>query len=332
MRWPFRRTNAGAADKVPDGALRRYLSAEPVPRSTPISELALLAVDFETTGLTPAADHILSVGMIDVTGLSIPLGTATNFYVNPGHEVGQSAVIHQITDDELADAIPSAEALDRVFERLTGRVLLAHHAAIEVGFLAAAVRLLYGVSIELPAVDTMALGHRALGFDEDHPRDALQALEAPLTRRAAALPRPRRRGRRPGLRGAVPGPGPGAGSQGPRPAPALLLTPATTLAPRPSRAPAAAITGASIPDDHHLLVQASTSRRGPSGPRGRRRRGQRRAARHPRSRRGGRAPRLRRTTGLEPARAGRRAPAPRQQAHGAAGAPHGRVGLGRPRH
>ena len=80
MRWPFRRTNAGAADKVPDGALRRYLSAEPVPRGTPISELALLAVDFETTGLTPATDHVLSVGMIDVVGLSIPLGTATNFY------------------------------------------------------------------------------------------------------------------------------------------------------------------------------------------------------------------------------------------------------------
>lgn len=174
MRWPFRHTNAAAARHVPDGALRRYLATEPPPRGTPVAELPLLAVDFETTGLSPATDHILSVGMVDVTGLTIPLGTATSFHVNPGSEVGQSAVIHQITDDELAAGLPTAEALDRVFERLTGRVLLAHHAAIEVGFLAAAVRRLHGVGIEVPAVDTMGLGHRALGFDEDHPRDALR--------------------------------------------------------------------------------------------------------------------------------------------------------------
>lgn len=186
MIWPFRRTNASAAGKVPDGPLRRYLLSEPQPRTTPLGEVALLAIDFETTGLTPGTDHVLSVGMIDVDGLSIPLGTATNFYVNPGRDVGQSAVIHQITDDELADAIPTEEAVDRVFDRLAGRVLLAHHAAIEVGFLTSAVRRLYGVSVEVPAVDTMGLGHRALGFDEDHPRDALRLWKL---RARAGLPR-----------------------------------------------------------------------------------------------------------------------------------------------
>ncbi|MHA6512405.1 exonuclease domain-containing protein [Tessaracoccus sp. Z1128] len=186
MIWPFRRTNAAAAAKVPEGALRRFLTTEPQPRHTPLAEVALLAMDFETTGLTPGTDHLLSVGMVDVTGLSIPMGTATNFYVNPGQEVGQSAVIHQITDDELADAVTSAEAVEAIFDRLTGRVLLAHHAAIEVGFLTAAVRRLHGVSIDVPAVDTMVLGHRALGFDEDHPRDALRLWKL---RSRAGLPR-----------------------------------------------------------------------------------------------------------------------------------------------
>lgn len=175
MRWPFRRSNSALADKVPDGGLRRYLTTEPPSRATPIAQAPLLAIDFETTGLTPGTDHVISVGMVDVTGLSIPLGTATNFLVNPGVGVGQSAIIHQLTDDELlADGATSEEALDQVFDRLTGRVLLAHHAAIEVGFLSAAVKRIYGVSIEIPAVDTMGLGHRAMGFDEDHPRDALR--------------------------------------------------------------------------------------------------------------------------------------------------------------
>ncbi|AQP43911.1 hypothetical protein RPIT_03020 [Tessaracoccus flavus] len=135
----------------------------------------LLAVDFETTGLTPGVDHVISVGMVDVDGFRIPLGTATNFLVDPGVGVGQSAIIHQLTDDELlAKGATPEEALDRVFGRLAGRILLAHHAAIEVGFLAAAVKRLYGITIEIPVVDTLGLGHRALGFGEDHPRDALR--------------------------------------------------------------------------------------------------------------------------------------------------------------
>ena len=175
MRWPFSRGNAGLADKVPDGGLRRYLLAEPPSKATPIAEAPLLAVDFETTGLVPGTDRVISVGMVDVQGLRIPLGSATNFLVNPGRGVGQSAIIHQLTDDEvLAHGVTTEEALDRTFDRLAGRVLLAHHAAIEVGFLTAAVKRVYGIRITIRAVDTLGLGLRALGMDEDHPRDALR--------------------------------------------------------------------------------------------------------------------------------------------------------------
>lgn len=174
MIWPFKKNNSGAADKVPDGGLKRYLTTQQPLRTTPVAEIPLLAIDFETTGLVPGTDHVLSVGMVDVTGLRIPLGSAENFLVNPGQEVGQSAVIHQITDDELANGCTSEEALDRIFDRLAGKVLLAHHAVVEVGFLAAAVKRIHGVAVDIPAVDTLTLGHRALGFDEDHPRDAMR--------------------------------------------------------------------------------------------------------------------------------------------------------------
>ncbi|QXT62168.1 3'-5' exonuclease [Tessaracoccus palaemonis] len=185
MAW-FRRGNAVLAPRVPYGPLRRFLLSTPPGRDTPLEELRLLAIDLETTGLSPASDHILSVGMVDVDGLCIPLGTATNVLVNPGTGVGQSAVIHGLTDDELlADGIPPAAALDLVFERLVGRVLLAHHAGVEVGFLTAAVRSLHGITIGIPAVDTMVLGHRALGIGEDHPADALRLWRL---RRRSGLP------------------------------------------------------------------------------------------------------------------------------------------------
>ncbi|MFT3889140.1 MAG: exonuclease domain-containing protein [Arachnia sp.] len=186
MRWPFSARNPALAGRVPDGGLRRYLATPAPGRDTLVENLPLLALDFETTGLDPRREHILSAGMVEVVGLAIPLGTATNVLVIPDGEVGQSAVIHQLTDDELlADGVPLAEALDLVFDRLAGRILLAHHAAVEVGFLAEAVQRLYGVRIEIPAVDTLQLGHRALGVDEDHPPDALRLWRL---RRRSSLP------------------------------------------------------------------------------------------------------------------------------------------------
>lgn len=185
MGW-FRRGNASLAGTVPDGALRRFLATPLPPRDTPLDRLPLLALDFETTGLDPRTDHILSAGMVDVAGLRIPLGTATNLLVAPGTDVGQSAVFHGLTDDALAaGGMPLAAALEEVFDRLTGRVLLAHHAPVEVGFLQAAVRRAHGVTITVAAIDTMRLGHRALGLDEDHPGDALRLWRL---RRRSGLP------------------------------------------------------------------------------------------------------------------------------------------------
>ena len=61
MRWPFKRGNSGLADKVPDGGLRRFLQAEQLPRDLPVNQIPLLAIDFETTGLMPGTDKVISV-------------------------------------------------------------------------------------------------------------------------------------------------------------------------------------------------------------------------------------------------------------------------------
>lgn len=186
MRWWPGHSNAALAARVPDGGLRRFLAATSPSRRTPLGEARLLALDLETTGLNAASDHIISVGMIDVDGLSVPLGSARNMLVLPDVTVGHSATIHQLTDDELAArGVPLAEALDAAFDRLAGRVLLAHHAAVEVGFLTAAVRRLYAVTIDIPAVDTLRLGQHALGADQEHPADALRLWRL---RRRSGLP------------------------------------------------------------------------------------------------------------------------------------------------
>ena len=167
MSWGDSFLNARLARRVPEGGLRSYLETPPQPGPTPLSEALLLAVDLETTGLDAATDRIVSVGMVDVDGASIPLGSTATHVVAGTGPVGQSAVIHTLTDDAVAAGVAEEEALDALFSRLAGRTLLAHHAAIETGFLRAAVKRRYGVGIRIPAIDTIRLGQRLLGTHDD---------------------------------------------------------------------------------------------------------------------------------------------------------------------
>ena len=171
MRW---------AREAPEGPVRAYLASPPPGPRTDVSDLRLLALDLETTGLDPRTDHILSVGFVPVDGRQIDLSGAEHLLCRAGVDVGQSAAIHGITDDALATGSSLRELLERVAEALTGRVLLAHHAPIETGFLSAACERELGVPLPITAVDTMELQSRVLGSHagEDLPPGALRLTTA----------------------------------------------------------------------------------------------------------------------------------------------------------
>lgn len=196
--WPGgARGRRRAAAKVPEGGLRRYLEA-PVPdKSTPVGELGLLAVDVETTGLDPRRDSVLAVGFVPVDGARIVLGGSGSMVIrsdvmDDDGGVGQSAVVHGLTDDLVAEGTPVDEALDLLFTALTGRVLLAHYSRIEIDFLRALCRRTYGVRPPLVAVDTLGLQQRVTstridkGFPGDHSLEDLRLWGA---RERYGLPR-----------------------------------------------------------------------------------------------------------------------------------------------
>jgi DNA polymerase III subunit epsilon len=161
---------------ITPGPIRDYLVASKTDPKTPLAELKLLAVDLETTGLNPARDQILSIGFVPVTGGRVDLAGAGQVLVRPSVEVGDSATFHGLTDDALANALGLAEALDVVFTALAGRVLLAHHSAIETGFLGRACNTVHGFRPRFDAVDTMALQFQLLsqGFDDEPPPGSLR--------------------------------------------------------------------------------------------------------------------------------------------------------------
>ncbi len=154
-RWRLRR--------LADCPLRDYL-AQPFPRSgLDYRSAQYLAVDLETTGLDPRRDQILSIGWVLVDGNRIRLASARHHLLRVDGEIpADSAVIHQITDDQAARGLELVGALPELLADLAGRVLIAHHARVEIGFLGAACRRLWGKGLLVRTVDTQVVARRLL--------------------------------------------------------------------------------------------------------------------------------------------------------------------------
>ena len=166
------------AQSSDDPVLTAYGQAGLPALETPAGELRLLALDLETTGLDPRRDQVLSVGFVPIDGRRIVLSGATQLHVRPttGAGVGQSARIHGLTDDMLATGCAAREALDVVLTALTGRVLLAHYAVVETGFLGVLARAAYGREVPMRVIDTLEIGRSMLPPERraQPPRNALR--------------------------------------------------------------------------------------------------------------------------------------------------------------
>lgn len=168
-----------ALRSVGPGPLRDYLQTPLPDPATPVSDLKLLAVDLETTGLHPKKDRLLSIGFVPIDGLSIDLSGARRFVVQAGVEVGQSAAIHGLTDDAVAAGTPLEQALPVVLDALRGRVLLAHYTDIEERFLSAACERAYGARMPVARIDTLELHRRIIvGWGEAPMRLSLRLWTA----------------------------------------------------------------------------------------------------------------------------------------------------------
>lgn len=149
--------------KAAPGPLADYLSAPFVSVDSDLEQIEFLALDLEATGLDMRRDEILSVGFTVIRNLSVRLSESDYFLVRPERAIPErSAIIHRIFDDQSAQGIELEAALVKILQALRGRVLLAHHANIECGFLNQACQRVFGAAIVFPLVDTFAIEYRSL--------------------------------------------------------------------------------------------------------------------------------------------------------------------------
>ena len=155
-----RRFEALGATAV-DERLRAFYAQGVPAGDTVLADVPLLAMDFETTGLDPQQDEIVSIGIVPMTLARIQSSASRHWIVRPrGALNAESVTFHAITHAQIEGAPDLGAILDELLPALAGCVVVVHCAAIERAFLDAALKARLGEGIEFPVIDTMALEAR----------------------------------------------------------------------------------------------------------------------------------------------------------------------------
>ena len=120
-----------------------------------IASTRFLAVDLELSSLQPETGEIISIGWVPIDDLQINVGQAKHLLLKNRHGVGQSATIHGIHDRQLTNGLELQAALTELYQALDGRVLIAHHAPLDMTFIEYFSQLSYHNAPEIIALDTL---------------------------------------------------------------------------------------------------------------------------------------------------------------------------------
>lgn len=152
-----------ALSKTSSTIMKSYLKKPFVSKGRLINSIDIVSLDFETTGLDIEKDKLVSVGWVVIKNLAINLASCTHKFINTNDELPEtSVVIHQITDNQSAGGMSIEDIMPKLLQQLSGKVMLAHNAKIEQGFLNKICQKLYGTDFIIPIIDTQYLAKRSL--------------------------------------------------------------------------------------------------------------------------------------------------------------------------
>lgn len=158
--WPERLAQLAAEAR--NESLRRFYQAGCVGPETPLDQVPLVALDFETTGLDAQSHSIVSIGLVPFSVHRVHCRDAQHWVVRPRLPLHQKSItIHGITHSDIHEAPDFSDVLDEVLTALAGRIAVVHYRGIERPFLDIALKARLDEGIEFPVIDTMAI-ERAL--------------------------------------------------------------------------------------------------------------------------------------------------------------------------
>ena len=149
------------AEVCQDPVLKRFFQAGLPAEDTPISDVSLMALDFETTGMDAGKHAIISVGMVPFDLRGIRPSAGHYWVVKPPIPLTEESIaFHRITHSEIEHAPALDAVLNDILGKLAGQLVVVHYRNIERSFLDAAVMALRGEHCLFPLIDTMTLEAR----------------------------------------------------------------------------------------------------------------------------------------------------------------------------
>lgn len=102
----------------------------------PLYQQSVLALDFETSGLDPARDNIVSVGFVALRGGVVRLETARHLLVQSPPPLQDKAIcLHHISPDMQRHGLLPEQALGQLWQALDSQIVLGHGTVVEQAFL-----------------------------------------------------------------------------------------------------------------------------------------------------------------------------------------------------
>lgn len=142
-------------------ALQRFYHASFPEPHTPIGEVPMMALDFETTGMDASKHTILSIGMVPFNLQSIRPADGKYWVVKPQSDLHEESIIyHRITHSEIESAPDINDVLDDILDQIAGHLVVVHYHNIERRFLDKALINNRGESCLFPMIDTMLIEAR----------------------------------------------------------------------------------------------------------------------------------------------------------------------------
>ncbi|WP_028108343.1 3'-5' exonuclease [Ferrimonas futtsuensis] len=179
-----------ACTQVRDPRLKRFYDKGVVAPDTPLSEVPFVALDFETTGLNPERDAIVSAGWVPFDLNRVYCRRAGHFLVQPEHPLNdESVVIHGITHSDVDEAPDFTKVIAPLLEALGGAIPVVHFKQIERPFLDQALKSRLGEGVQFPLVDTMELEQSILQHQMGSRWNRLVGKKAPSVRLGACRQR-----------------------------------------------------------------------------------------------------------------------------------------------
>lgn len=161
LAWP--EYYAMQSKRCRDARLKAFFGAGVVDPQTPLKDVPFIAMDFETTGLSPREHGIVSVGLVPFTLSRIRCRKASHFIVKPRQSLlSKSVTIHGITHSDVQEAPDLDEVLQDFLPMLAKQVVVVHYRHIERDFLNQALLTRLQETLLFPMIDTMLIEEQIL--------------------------------------------------------------------------------------------------------------------------------------------------------------------------